>query len=44
MNIKIRLGDLLLKEGIITEEELNKALEKQQEYKNKAFTKNLVKC
>jgi len=38
---KVRLGDLLLKEGIITEEELNKALAKQQEYKQQGIYEKL---
>jgi len=38
---KVRLGDLLIKENIITEEELLKALEKQKEYKEKGIYKKL---
>ena len=38
---KIRLGDLLVKEGIITPQELNKALEKQKELKSKGIFKRL---
>ena len=38
---KIRIGDLLVKEGIITPQELNKALEKQKELKSKGIFKRL---
>ena len=38
---KIRLGDLLISQNIITEEELLKALEKQKEYRNTGVNKKL---
>ncbi len=38
---KIKLGDLLIKEGIITPEELQIAIEKQQELKSKGIYKRL---
>jgi len=38
---KIRLGDLLIKEGYITEDELSKALDKQKELKSKGQFKRL---
>jgi len=38
---KIRLGDLLIQENIITEDELIKALNKQKEYKNTGVYKKL---
>jgi len=38
---KVRLGDLFLHEKIITEEELSKALEKQNEYKQQGVFKKL---
>ncbi len=38
---KIRFGDLLIKEGFITSQELNKALEKQKELKSKGIFKRL---
>jgi len=38
---KIRLGNLLIKKGVITQEELLKALSKQKEYKAKGINKKL---
>jgi general secretion pathway protein E/type IV pilus assembly protein PilB len=38
---KVRLGDLLIQKGVITEEELKKALEKQKEYKEDGHYKKL---
>ncbi|GAB6045827.1 hypothetical protein JCM11957_14250 [Caminibacter profundus] len=38
---KVRLGDLLIEEGIITQEELQKSLEVQKEYKEKSEYKKL---
>jgi len=38
---KIRLGDLLVESGIISQEDLQKALAKQQEYKQKGEEKKL---
>ncbi len=38
---KIRLGDLLINEGIITEDELIQALNKQKEYRNDGIYKKL---
>jgi len=38
---KVRLGDLLIEEGIITQEELQKSLEVQKEYKEKSVYKKL---
>ena len=38
---KVRLGDLLIENKIITQEELLKALDKQKEYKQKDINKKL---
>jgi len=38
---KVLLGDLLIKNGIITQEELLKALNKQKEYNKKGINKRL---
>ncbi len=38
---QVRLGDLLINEGIIKENELLKALEKQKEYRNQGIDKKL---
>jgi len=41
LNKKVKIGDLLIQEGIITQEDLQKALQKQKEYREKGEFKKL---
>jgi len=39
---KVRIGDLLVQEGLITNEQLMEALKKQQEFKQKGEFKKIL--